>query len=87
MERDLVRIVGRSDELGRPFLYGTTRRFLEVFGLRHLDQLPRAGLAKPDNESRDRQGDGTAETSSSGGTDVIQPELTRYTERGVQRED
>ena len=41
MERDLVRIVGRSDELGRPLLYGTTRRFLEVFGLRHLDELPR----------------------------------------------
>ncbi len=41
MERDLVRIVGRSDELGRPLLYGTTKRFLEVFGLRHLDGLPR----------------------------------------------
>ena len=42
MERDLVRIVGKSDELGRPFLYGTSRLFLEVFGLRHLDELPRA---------------------------------------------
>ena len=40
MERDLVRIAGRSEELGRPFLYGTTRRFLQVFGLRHLDELP-----------------------------------------------
>jgi segregation and condensation protein B len=40
MERDLLRIVGRSDELGRPFLYGTTRRFLQVFGLRSLDDLP-----------------------------------------------
>jgi segregation and condensation protein B len=44
MERDLVRIVGRSEELGRPFLYGTTRYFLEVFGLRHLDDLPRGDL-------------------------------------------
>lgn len=42
MERDLVRIVGRSEELGRPFLYGTTKRFLQVFGLRHLDELPRS---------------------------------------------
>ena len=42
MERDLLKIVGRSDELGRPFLYGTTRRFLQLFGLRHLDELPRA---------------------------------------------
>lgn len=42
MERDLARISGRSDELGRPFLYGTTRRFLQVFGLVDLDELPRA---------------------------------------------
>ncbi len=42
MERDLVRIVGRSEDLGRPFLYGTTRQFLQTFGLRHLDELPRA---------------------------------------------
>jgi segregation and condensation protein B len=42
MERDLVRIVGRSSDLGHPFLYGTTRKFLQVFGLRHLDELPRA---------------------------------------------
>ncbi|MCA9099650.1 MAG: SMC-Scp complex subunit ScpB, partial [Planctomycetales bacterium] len=46
MERDMVRIVGRSDELGRPFLYGTTKRFLQVFGLRHLDELPRAEVLR-----------------------------------------
>lgn len=40
MERDLLRIVGRAEELGRPFLYGTTKRFLQVFGLRRLEQLP-----------------------------------------------
>ncbi|MCC6494178.1 MAG: SMC-Scp complex subunit ScpB [Pirellulales bacterium] len=40
MERDFLRIVGRSDELGRPFLYGTTRKFLQVFGLRRLEELP-----------------------------------------------
>lgn len=44
MERDLVRIVGRSEELGRPFLYGTTKLFLQVFGLRHVDELPRPEL-------------------------------------------
>jgi segregation and condensation protein B len=42
MERDLVRICGRGDDLGRPLLYGTTKKFLQVFGLRHLDELPRA---------------------------------------------
>jgi segregation and condensation protein B len=41
IQRDLVRIAGRSEELGRPMLYGTTRQFLQVFGLRHLDELPR----------------------------------------------
>lgn len=41
IERDLVRVVGRSEQLGRPFLYGTSKRFLQVFGLRHLDELPR----------------------------------------------
>jgi segregation and condensation protein B len=42
MERDLVRIGGRSEELGRPYLYTTTKRFLQVFGLVSLDDLPRA---------------------------------------------
>jgi len=48
MERDLVKIVGRSDELGRPLLYGTTRRFLQVFGLQSLEQLPRRDLLQLD---------------------------------------
>jgi segregation and condensation protein B len=42
MDRDLVRIVSRADDLGRPLLYGTTKRFLQIFGLRHLDELPQA---------------------------------------------
>jgi segregation and condensation protein B len=46
IERGLVRIVGRSDELGRPFLYGTTKQFLQVFGLRNLDELPRADVLR-----------------------------------------
>ena len=46
MDRSLVRIAGRADELGQPFLYGTTRRFLQVFGLRHLDELPRADILR-----------------------------------------
>lgn len=41
MELDLVRISGRSEDLGRPYLYGTTRRFLQMFGLRSADRLPR----------------------------------------------
>lgn len=40
-EMNLVKIVGRAEDLGRPLLYGTTRRFLEVFGLPSLDDLPK----------------------------------------------
>ncbi|MDP6058156.1 MAG: SMC-Scp complex subunit ScpB [Pirellulaceae bacterium] len=41
MERQLVKIVGRAEEIGRPMLYGTTKRFLEVFGLANLKDLPK----------------------------------------------
>ena len=37
----LVRIVGRADEVGRPLLYGTTKKFLEIFGLASLKDLPK----------------------------------------------
>ena len=40
LERRLVRIVGRKEAPGRPLLYGTTRDFLEVFGLPDLSALP-----------------------------------------------
>jgi segregation and condensation protein B len=42
MEKGLVRIAGRDESLGRPVLYGTTKKFLQVFGLRSLKDLPRA---------------------------------------------
>lgn len=40
MDKRLVKVVGRSDELGRPVLYGTTPEFLEVFNLPDLSALP-----------------------------------------------
>lgn len=40
LERELIAIVGKKDIPGRPLLYGTTRRFLEVFGLSDLASLP-----------------------------------------------
>lgn len=36
----LVRIIGRADVVGRPMLYGTTKKFLDLFGLADLDDLP-----------------------------------------------
>ncbi len=41
MERQLVKIVGRKPVVGRPFLYGTTREFLDRFGLNDLSDLPK----------------------------------------------
>lgn len=40
LERNWVRVVGHRDVPGRPELLGTTREFLEYFGLRSLDELP-----------------------------------------------
>lgn len=41
MEKGLIRIVGRKEVIGRPFVYGTTRQFLEYFGLSSLHELPK----------------------------------------------
>jgi segregation and condensation protein B len=58
LERRLIRIAGRKEAPGRPFLYETTREFLVAFGLRDLGDLPKvdgelivpdlAALASPD---------------------------------------
>jgi len=45
LERRLIDIAGRADELGRPMLYGTSKHFLEVFGLRSTKDLPAVGDA------------------------------------------
>jgi segregation and condensation protein B len=46
MERHLVKIVGRAEEIGRPMLYGTTKGFLEVFGLSGIKDLPKVEKSK-----------------------------------------
>ncbi len=46
MEHNLLKIVGRAEEIGRPMLYGTTRYFLEVFGLGNLKDLPKSDSLK-----------------------------------------
>lgn len=40
IDRKLITIMGRAEELGRPMLYGTTRQFLDAFGLRSIKDLP-----------------------------------------------
>lgn len=41
LERDLIAISGRSQDIGRPLLYGTTPFFLDYFGINSLNELPR----------------------------------------------
>ena len=47
IEKNLVKVVGRQNVPGRPLLYGTTRRFLEVFGLKSLRNLPGSDSLRP----------------------------------------
>jgi segregation and condensation protein B len=53
LDKKLVRIVGRKDVPGKPIIYGTARRFLEVFNLRDLSELPTL------RELKDMQDDGS----------------------------
>ena len=46
MEKHLVKIAGRAEEPGRPILYGTTKRFLELFGLNSIKDLPQPEALK-----------------------------------------
>lgn len=52
LEKGLVKISGRSEDLGRPFLYATTRQFLAEFGFNSIQDLPKfdtlAGAGLPD---------------------------------------
>jgi len=41
LERELICVVGRGESVGRPLLYGTTKKFLSYFGLYSLEQLPK----------------------------------------------
>lgn len=41
LEKDLIKIMGRKNLPGRPLIYGTTKKFLEVFDLKSIDSLPK----------------------------------------------
>ncbi|MBF0532769.1 MAG: SMC-Scp complex subunit ScpB [Candidatus Omnitrophica bacterium] len=41
LDKELIKMVGRKDVPGKPYLYGTTKQFLEYFGLRSLEDLPK----------------------------------------------
>jgi segregation and condensation protein B len=51
MEKGLVRVTGRHDSLGRPQLYGTSKKFLQAFGLNTIKDLPEVESLKPGNQN------------------------------------
>lgn len=51
MEKGLVKVAGKHDSLGRPQLYGTTKKFLQAFGLNTLKDLPEVESLKSGNRS------------------------------------
>ena len=71
LERRLVRIAGRKEVAGRPFLYGTTREFLEVFNLKDLSHLPTlkemeelAGAQEPSSAEETAAAEASEETKT-----------------------
>jgi segregation and condensation protein B len=73
LDKELIKIIGRKDVPGKPYLYGTTKQFLEYFGLRSIEDMPRleefeAMLAKTEEEAAilPIEGDGSMEIEPEG---------------------
>lgn len=79
LEMGLVKVVGRSELPGKPWLYGTTQAFLEHFGLNSLDELPGMAEMRRNLEQRELELQAQAETEVVDTPD-IEPEQTHDTE-------
>jgi len=76
LERRFIRVAGRRDSPGRPFLYGTTTEFLRHFGLKSLEALPRMGLPAIQEPTADESRPAEAQPAEpSGAPQVIPAEL------------
>lgn len=64
MEKGLIKIVGRKDLPGRPIIYGTTKAFLELFGLNSLADLPTLKEISPPPMPEEVEGEGKQEDES-----------------------
>ncbi len=64
LEKGLIKILGRKEVAGRPLVYGSSRRFLEIFGLRDLSALPtleELDALRDKVEAADQEGEFTKE--------------------------
>ncbi len=89
LDLNLVRIVGRSEGLGRPMLFGTTRDFMTHFGLRSLADLPKPKeleelLAEGERKAREDSGNGRLEdvAAEPGSSEEDLPEVGGRIEEG-----
>ncbi|MBW2388540.1 MAG: SMC-Scp complex subunit ScpB [Deltaproteobacteria bacterium] len=98
LERGLVKITGHKEVPGRPMLYATTRRFLEIFGLESLRNLPalreledlarEQGLENPDSTAlSDLESSADAEVSAELESAVVETEAETETETETETED
>ncbi len=78
LNKDLIKAIGRKEVPGRPFLYGTTKQFLEHFGLKALNDLPKLEefptlLAKEEDEQDvENKGQGVAKEIKKSEDDVLE---------------
>ncbi len=91
LERRLIAVVGRAEELGRPMLYGTTKAFLDAFGLKNLKDLPTAGelaglgLGTVGTRPKDaKSAEGAAENAPSNEPAVAESEVEGGAEAGAE---
>jgi len=69
IEKELIGAVGRLDAPGRPVLYGTTDKFLRVFGLTSLDDLPKTEIKLPEPEVGEQLSIASEQLASTVGAD------------------
>ncbi|MFP4597549.1 MAG: SMC-Scp complex subunit ScpB [Persicimonas sp.] len=80
-DHDLVKTIGRLDDLGRPHIYGTTERFLEFFGLDTLSDLP--ALDESELESLEEMYAEELEEFEKAGQDKASQDVEKATEPGA----
>lgn len=84
IDKELIASVGRLDAPGRPLLYGTTDKFLRVFGLRSLEDLPATETMLPDNGAGDQLAIDVDEAEAEG---VDPDQLTMTVPGGVEGQE
>jgi len=93
LERELIRIVGRKNLPGRPLIYGTTKKFLEVFDLKDLDSLPKIkeikalGADEPDQSPQAQLTPAQEEHLGNGEKERQEADSSQQEEPAIERQE